>query len=122
MLPRPVESLCEVLKVIFTANRMMTADDIEWAALVDLPKVVRCFLWLQFHHPAYANIKLHDAYANIDENMPAAVPECVLVSATQLPEHSAKDGLHGLVGHGNFAENSDTSDDDLNVNESDSAL
>jgi hypothetical protein len=109
MLPRPVESLCEVLKVIFTANRPMTADDIKWAALVDLPKVVRCFEWLQLHHPGYANIQLHAAYVDLDEDVSPAVPECVMVSATQLPDQSPTDGLHGLVGHGNFVADSDAS-------------
>ena len=109
ILPRPVESLCEVLKVIFTANRPMTADDIKWAALVDLTRVVRCFLWLQLHHPGYANIKLHEAYADLDEDVAAAVPDCVMVAATQLPDQSPTDGLHGLVGHGTFAEESEES-------------
>jgi hypothetical protein len=109
MLPRPVESLCEVMKVIFTANRPMTANDIKWAALVDLPKVVRCFKWLQLNHPAYAKLRLHTDYADLDENMSPAVPECVMVSATQLPDESPADGLHGLVGHGNFVAESDAS-------------
>lgn len=109
MLPRPVESLCEVLKVIFTSNRPMTADDIKWAALVDLPKVLRCFQWLKHHHSGYAKIELHAAYADLDEDVPPAVPECVMVAASQLPDQSPTDGLHGLVGHGNFAADDDAS-------------
>jgi hypothetical protein len=35
--------------------------------------------------------------------------QSVMVSATQLPDQSPTDGLHGLVGHGNFVADSDAS-------------
>jgi hypothetical protein len=74
MLPRPVESLCEVLKVIFSSNGPIIADDIKCAALVNPPKVVRSFQWLQLHHPGYANIQLHAMYVDVDEDVIPAVP------------------------------------------------
>ena len=111
MLPRPVESLCEVIKVIFVSNRPCTANDLKWAALCDLPKVVRCFEWLQLNHPSYAHIQLHGAYQDLDPNMKPFVPPCVLVSATDLPDDTTADGAHTNTGHGNCQ----MSDDDENT-------
>jgi hypothetical protein len=101
MLPRPVTSLLEVLKVIFRGSRPVTADDIKWAAQVDLPKVLRCFVWLQDHHPDYEDIELHTDYDNLDLNQAPFVPKCVLACVTQLNEEDFADGAHASAGHGN---------------------
>jgi hypothetical protein len=116
LLPRPVDSLVEVLKVIFTSNRPMTDKDLKWAALVHLPKVVRCFQWLQENHPGYANIRLHHAYDDLDPGMLPFVPECVMVSATQLPDGGVADDAHANAGHGNAA--GDSSDSDMHISPS----
>ena len=116
LLPRPVDSLVELLKVIFTSNRPMTDKDLKWAALVDLPKVVRCFQWLQENHPGYANIRLHHAYDDLDPGMLPFVPECVMVSATQLPDGGVADDAHANAGHGNAA--GDSSDSDMHISPS----
>jgi hypothetical protein len=110
MLPRPVESLVEVLKVIFVSNRPVTAEDLKWAALVDLTKVVRCFEWLQLNHPDYADIELHHDYHDLDPTTAPFVPECVLVSTTELEDDSVGDGAHTNAGHGNCPMPADDSD------------
>lgn len=110
MLPRPVESLLEVLKVIFVSNRPVTAEDLKWAALVDLTKVVRCFEWLRHNHPDYSEIELHHDYHDLDATTAPFVPECVLVATTQLEDDSVGDGAHTNAGHGNCHMSDDDSD------------